>query len=404
MKTASSLTKRIMFAIFCFTFACFCGCQSPVQNLNKRLAQVDTMSLPINARAEIMLPLDKQDSKFVSGYGYGVRLLDNSASLIKAAKEDFGRVFKDVEASEKISEPHFIIKVNPDVKADFYWATFEVTLDCEIAYGSGEHIASYKAHAKEVGFVIDQSVVDKTYLKAFGDIVIQMLDDPTMSGIIAQGPDSTKTKQITDTIQEASEYSDLVEGVVTIEMKKKVNWATSPLEMHGSGFFIDSDGTILTNNHVIKDINTADSAKVLYKNNEYNFVVVARDPWSDLALVKVKGFDNTPKLSIMLKNYPVAVGDEVVVVGSPLAKELERSVSRGIISAFRDIHGVRLIQTDAAVNGGNSGGPLVHLKTRKVIGVMRLAGSGEGLGFAVPADTIHEFLAKNRDKYVSSVN
>lgn len=404
MKTTSGLTKWIIYPIFCLAFVCFYGCKSPLRNLDKRLAQANTMLLPIDARVEIMLPLDKQDSKFISGYGYGARLLDNSASLVKAAKEDFGRVFKNVEASGKISEPHFVIKINPETNADFYWGTFEVTLNCEIAYGNGEYIASYKAHAKKVGLAVDQSVVDKTYLKAVGDIVIQMLDDPTMSGILTRGPDTTKIKNITDVVQESSEYSDLVSSVVTIELEKKVNWATSPIEMHGSGFFIDSDGTILTNNHVIKDMDSADSAKVLYKNNEYDFLIMAQDPWSDLALIRAKGLTGTQRLSIMLKGYPVTVGDEVVVVGSPVAKELERSVSRGIISAFRDIHGFRLIQTDAAVNPGNSGGPLVHLETRKVIGVMRFGGGGEGLGFAVPADTIHEFLAKNRDKYVPSTN
>ena len=306
--------------------------------------------------------------------------------------------------SGKITDPHFIIRINPSVKADFYWATYEVILDCEIVYGTGETLGTYKAQAKEAGLGVDQSVVDKAYHRAFGNIVTQMLDDPTMAKTIARGADETKIKKTVDTTQEASEYKDFVDGVVTVEMKKKVQWATSPLEFHGSGFFIDNKGTILTNGHVVKDANKMDSAKVLYKNKEYDFEVLAKDIWSDLALIRAKGLTDTHKLGIIPKGYPIAVGEDVIVVGSPMAKELERSVSKGIISAFREIQGYKLIQTDAAINPGNSGGPLVHLNTQKVIGVIRLTRAGEGLGFAIPAETIHEFLAKNHDKYKSSAD
>jgi S1-C subfamily serine protease len=395
----------LVLAVVCLFFVWCGGCQPPLQKLNARLAQVKDMKLPIDARAEIILPLDKTGSRFMSGYGYGRRLLDNSDSLVKAGKEVFGKVFKEVDASGKVTDPHFIIRISPESRADFYMGKFGATVDCEILYGSGETLGSYKADEEEMGMQVDQSVVDKTYLRVLGDIAIAMLNDPAMVRAIASGADDTKIKKTAKAATEdASEYKEFVNGVVTIEMKKKVEWATSALDFHGSGFFIDSNGTILTNSHVVKDVNKMDFAKVIYKDKEYDFNVVASDAWSDLAIIKVKGMTNTAKLGILPKGYPIAVGDDVVVVGSPMAKELERTVSKGIVSAFRDIQGSKLIQTDAAINPGNSGGPLVHLSTQKVIGVIRATGRGEGLGFAIPPEVIHEFLARHRDKYQSSAN
>ena len=395
----------LVLALVCLFIVCCGGCQPPLQKLNARMAQVKDMKLPIDARAEIILPLDKQDSRFVSGYGYGARLLDNSDSLVKAGKEVFGKVFKEVDVSGKVTDPHFIIRINPEAKANINMGSFAATVDCEILYGSGETLGTYKAEASEMGMSVDQSVVDKTYLKGLGDVAIAMLDDPAMVRAIARGADDTKIRKTAkDATEDASEYKEFVDGVVTIEMKKKVGWATSALDYHGSGFFIDNSGTILTNSHVVKDVNKMDFAKVMYKDKEYDFNVVASDAWSDLAIIKVKGMTDTAKLGIMPRGYPIAVGDDVIVVGSPMAKELERTVSKGIISAFRDIQGSKLIQTDAAINPGNSGGPLVHLRTQKVIGVIRATGRGEGLGFAIPPEVIHEFLAKHRDKYQSSAN
>ncbi len=376
------------------------GCEPPLQKYNARLAQVKDLKLPIDARAEIVLPLDKLDSRFISRVGYGARLLDNSDSVIKGAKEVFGKIFKQVDVSGKITDPHYIIRINPEADADFAMSTFSAKLDCEIIYGSGETLGTYKAEASEMGMSVDQSVVDKTYLKGLGDIAIQMLDDPKVKDAIAKGADEARVKKtVKQAQQEASEYREYVDGVVTIEMKKRYDWATSPIEFHGSGFFIDDKGTILTNSHVVKDVNKMDFAKVMYQDKEYDFEVLASDAWSDLAIIRAKNLTNTPKLGILPRGYPIAVGDDVIVVGSPMAKELERTVSKGIISAFRDIQGSKLIQTDAAVNPGNSGGPLVHLSTQRVIGVIRATGRGQGLGFAIPPEVIHEFLAKCRDKY-----
>jgi len=332
----------------------------------------------------------------MSGRGTNSLLLDNSASLFRAAKESLGKIFSQVDMSGKIPDPHFIIRINPQTQA--YSGTFNASLDCEILYGSGENLAVYISKASRRGLHVDQSVVDKTYDLAMSALVRQILADPNMHQILASSPDESKIKKTINIEDQPCEYSPLMDAVVTIEMSKKVRWATSPIEEHASGFFIDSNGTILTNNHVIADFPDMDFAKVLYKKHEYDFEILAKDPWSDLALLRAKGLQNTPAMAVSPASSPIFIGDDCLVVGSPMAKELQRSVAKGIISAFRDIQGVRLIQTDAAINPGNSGGPLVHLNSRQVIGLIRLGASGEGLGFAIPADVIHEFLAKNKDK------
>ena len=114
----------------------------------------------------------------------------------------------------------------------------------------------------------------------------------------------------------------------------------------------------------------------------------------DLALISVKG-NKFPCLRLA-KGNEGGVGSDVIAIGTP--KGLSWSVSKGIVSAIRDSNSLRIIQTDAAVNTGNSGGPLVDLKTGRVIGVNTFGfkkSTSEGLNFAISSlDVIQTF--KNR--------
>ena len=154
----------------------------------------------------------------------------------------------------------------------------------------------------------------------------------------------------------------------------------------GSGFFISSDGYIVTNNHVVEN---ADEIKVVLKDErELDAVVVGRDEGTDLAVLKVKGsdfafvnFENSAK---------PRVGDWVITVGNPFG--LGGTATAGIISAYgRDIGEtfVDYIQIDAPINRGNSGGPTFDIYGR-VIGVNTAifspSGGSVGIGFAIPAD------------------
>ena len=152
----------------------------------------------------------------------------------------------------------------------------------------------------------------------------------------------------------------------------------------GSGFFISPDGYIISNAHVVGT--NRDVGIVLYDNRQVmdktaptdipsqkvirNKVAFARvlkvNKKRDLALLKMEG-DNFPWLEMETNRKKYVTGREVVAIGAP--QGIEWTVSQGIISAVRNKNGVDTIQTDTAINNGNSGGPLIDLQTGKVIGV-----------------------------------
>ena len=151
----------------------------------------------------------------------------------------------------------------------------------------------------------------------------------------------------------------------------------------GSGFIIDREGYIVTNNHVIDG---ADQITVKLSNNkEYDAKLVGRDPKTDLALIKIKNTSDLIPLPIG-NSDKLDVGNWVVAIGSPFG--LEQTVTAGIVSAKGRIIGSGpfddFIQTDASINPGNSGGPLINMNG-EVIGInTAIAASGQGIGFAIP--------------------
>jgi len=151
----------------------------------------------------------------------------------------------------------------------------------------------------------------------------------------------------------------------------------------GSGFIIDRDGHIVTNNHVIEN---ADEITVkLFDEKEYNATVVGRDAKTDLALIKIDAPDLVP---LELGNSDTLdVGTWVVAIGSPFG--LEQTVTAGIVSAKGRTLGSGpyddFIQTDASINPGNSGGPLINMQGQ-VIGInTAILARGQGIGFAIPS-------------------
>ncbi len=165
----------------------------------------------------------------------------------------------------------------------------------------------------------------------------------------------------------------------------------------GSGFVIDQDGYIVTNNHVVDD---ADSVKVrLSDDREFDAEVIGTDPQTDLALIQIEAKD-LPQLTLG-DSDSVRVGEDVIAVGNPFG--LGGTVTRGIVSAMaRDINAgpyVDFIQTDAAINRGNSGGPLLNMDGQ-VIGVNSAIyspnGGSVGVGFAIPSNTVKTVVAQLR--------
>ena len=163
----------------------------------------------------------------------------------------------------------------------------------------------------------------------------------------------------------------------------------------GSGFFISNEGYILTNNHVVEG--TKEVKIVLADGSEQSAKIVGTDPYSDIAVLKTDG--KVPAVASLGNSDKLQPGESVIAIGSPLG-DFKNTVTVGVVSATgrsidtgQGYQVENLIQTDAAINHGNSGGPLVNL-AGEVIGIntliVRDSGNGdvaEGLGFAIPVNT-----------------
>lgn len=177
---------------------------------------------------------------------------------------------------------------------------------------------------------------------------------------------------------------------------------TSDSEVSGSGFFVSDQGYVVTNNHVVEG--TKSLKLILSDGSERAATIVGTDKYNDIAVLKAEG--PVPGVAALGDSDVLQPGETVIAIGSPLG-DFKNTVTVGVVSATGrsidtgqgfQIEG--LIQTDAAINQGNSGGPLVNL-AGQVIGVntliVRGSGSGavaEGLGFAIPIDTAQAVAAQ----------
>jgi serine protease Do len=172
----------------------------------------------------------------------------------------------------------------------------------------------------------------------------------------------------------------------------------------GSGFFINEEGYLITNFHVIEgetqiSVEVYHQRKGQLERRTYKQVrIVAMNKFEDLGLLKIED-PATPAFAWapVGQSDALAVGERVFAIGSPLG--LERTVTEGIVSTkTRQMQGGLYLQTTAQINPGNSGGPLFNLRG-EVVGVTNMKMSfGEGLGFAIPTEQLRHFLT-HRDAY-----
>jgi S1-C subfamily serine protease len=200
-------------------------------------------------------------------------------------------------------------------------------------------------------------------------------------------------------------YGSSKRGVIQVLATSVVSdnpfFGSQPSRALGSGFVIDKAGHVVTNYHVIEG---ASKVEVSFSgNDEMPATVVGRDPSTDIAVLRIKRAQGRALTPLELGNSDVVrVGDAVVAIGNPFG--LERTVTAGIVSALqREITAPngfaidRVIQTDAAINHGNSGGPLLNADGR-VIGVNSQieteSGGNVGIGFAVPINTVKDVVSQ----------
>ena len=189
-------------------------------------------------------------------------------------------------------------------------------------------------------------------------------------------------------------YDRVHAGVVTIKV------TTPEGQALGSGFVIDSSGHIVTNDHVVDG---ASSISVEFSDGAtYDAQLVGADPSTDVAVIKINAPSSQLTPLQLGDSSAIQVGDGVVAIGSPLG--LNETVTSGIVSALhRTITSPNnfsindAIQTDAAINHGNSGGPLLDLEGQ-VIGINSQiesdSGGNDGIGFAVPSNTVKSVVSQ----------
>jgi len=190
-----------------------------------------------------------------------------------------------------------------------------------------------------------------------------------------------------------------VVNVTTQVLRRGFFFDVTPQEGAGSGFVLDSDGHVLTNFHVIEG---AQQIEVTLDNEQtFPAQVVGSDPRFDLAILKIDAPAELLHPMALGDSSTLQVGQRAIVIGNPFG-QFSRTLTTGVVSALdrtlegqdgRPINGV--IQTDAAINRGNSGGPLLDSSGR-VIGINTAifspSGTNAGVGFAVPVDTIKRVL------------
>lgn len=229
------------------------------------------------------------------------------------------------------------------------------------------------------------------------------VSSPTQSAVEAIPATSNNSTLVVNTTDVETAVTQAVQGVgpsvvtvvATIPGQNTFFGYSGDSTSTGSGIFISSDGYILTNNHVIEG---AGQYQVVYADGtQHDASLVGTDQYSDLAVLKVT--DSQPAIAKLGNSDALNPGETVIAIGSPLG-DFKNTVTVGVVSATsRSIdtgYGYTidgLIQTDAAINQGNSGGPLVNL-AGEVIAIntliIRNSGSGtvaEGLGFAIPINT-----------------
>jgi putative serine protease PepD len=262
-------------------------------------------------------------------------------------------------------------------------------------------------------------VTSRAVLTAAGALAIGLAGAGAGAGLYsAIGPSKTKTVVMRTTTVDHSQpasatsglsinaiYQRTYQGVVDVKVSSQQGFSPfgggGSSQAEGSGFVYDKRGDVVTNQHVVAG---ATSIRVRFWNGKtYNAKVIGSDSSTDLAVVHVSSVPSSMLHPLSLADSSaVQVGDAVIAIGSPFG--LSETVTSGIVSALhRSMDAPNSytisdsIQTDAPINHGNSGGPLIDTAGR-VIGVNAQiqsdSGGSDGVGFAIPSNTVHSVVSQ----------
>jgi len=239
------------------------------------------------------------------------------------------------------------------------------------------------------GIAVYKAIQDQPASEVVEIIPTPMAIEPITQQIVTLEIDTAVTRAVEDIGPAVVTVVGLVPG------QQSFFGRTPDQPVSGSGVFISQEGFILTNNHVVE--NASEIAIILADGTELPAEIIGTDRFTDLAVLKADG--KIPTIALLGNSDALRPGETVIAIGSPLG-DFKNTVTVGVISATERSIEVAdnyfmegLIQTDAAINQGNSGGPLVNL-AGEVIGINALIVRGgsfgsavaEGLGFAIPSN------------------
>ncbi|MDO4535279.1 MAG: trypsin-like peptidase domain-containing protein [Clostridium perfringens] len=228
---------------------------------------------------------------------------------------------------------------------------------------------------------------------------IEVSDDKSNSSLYSSTTTTNTSKEFATT-GEALTIADVVKkvGPAVVGVDATINSTSGTGSSLGSGFIISDDGFVVTNYHVIEGATNINI--ILSNGEEVSAEVVNYDSTEDLAVLNIVDNIEMPGVAELGDSTSVETGEEVIAIGNPLGKEFSETVTSGIVSSANrtitktDTSTVEYIQTDAAINSGNSGGPLIN-SAGQVIGIntAKEVGEGiEGIGFAIPINVLKEKL------------
>lgn len=267
--------------------------------------------------------------------------------------------------------------------------------ECEIAWSLmdiyGDTLFSAKVPGASGEFAYSTSntkeMIDKSLSDAIESSFVDFFNLQIPSAMMAINNNVATNKKMTSIPIATNTPKDLeqaMEAGVTIKDDTK--------QRHGSGLFISNNGYILTNYHVVA--NAEKLQVILHSGKTYDCEIISYDKLSDLAIVKIEA--NVPYAYKLPNDKNYKTGSEIMVIGTPKSIELGQSVSKGIISGIRENpkNSLTYIQTDASINGGNSGGAMINA-SGELIGVIdyKLINGTEGISFAIPANTVHKLMS-----------
>ncbi|MDR0930157.1 MAG: trypsin-like peptidase domain-containing protein [Clostridiales bacterium] len=260
-----------------------------------------------------------------------------------------------------------------------------------------EHIVPYKKKIKRKR-KFNWSYVISAIISAVVSAAMFVCLMPMLTGqnvrILSSGTQKSNLEQLAkpqdaeqSVVDIANNVGPSVVGIIAESTVTSLWGQSAQQQSSGSGIIISADGYIATNNHVVEK---AESLKVTLNTGEtHTAKLIGTDAKTDLAVVKIDA-NNLP-FATLGKSSELQVGELVVAIGNPLGQEFAGSVTVGVVSALNrtlDVEGrsFTLIQTDAAINEGNSGGALINAYGQ-VIGINSVkVSSAEGMGFAIPID------------------